>query len=116
LANDSENGFQAMLRAYRRLGNSGNYTKYVDIPIAGGVYLYDNGYSVCGFKWQSWGAAIEAGNTNITSLRFRGMNVECEAPVAPTTGTWEDGDIVYNTATSGTTALWIRAGGAWRAR
>jgi hypothetical protein len=120
LANASENGYQAMLRVYRRLGNSGSiYTKYVDIPVAGGVYLYDNGYSVCGFKWESWEAAIESGNTNITSLRFRGMNVECEADTAPTTGAWEDGDIVYNTATSGSamsTALWMRAGGAWRAR
>jgi hypothetical protein len=116
LANASDNGYQAMLRVYRRLGNSGNYTHYVDIPVAGGTYLYDNGYSDCGYRWESWGAGIEAGNTNITSIRFRGINVECEAPAAPTAGSWEDGDIVYNTATSGTTALWMRAGGAWRAR
>jgi hypothetical protein len=118
LANASENGYQAMLRVYRRLGNSGStYTDYVDIPVAGNVYLYDNGYSVCGFKWDTWEAGTkEVGNTNITSIRFRGINVECEAPAAPTTGVWEDGDIVYNTATSGTTALWMRAGGAWRAR
>jgi hypothetical protein len=118
LANASDNGYQAMLRVYRRLGSSGStgsYAEFVEIPLAGNLYLYDNGYSVCGYRWNSWGTAIETGNTNISAIRFRGINVECEAPATPPSGgAWEDGDIIYNTAITGSTDLWIRIGGAWR--
>jgi hypothetical protein len=110
-------GNQAMLRVYRGTSSS-SYSQYIDIPLTGSVYLYDNGISVCGFKWKTLTSTenITSANTNIVSIRYKGNKIECEAPSAPSYGTWQEGDIVYNTSTSGSTALWIYSGGAWRAR
>ncbi len=117
LAGVVSNGNQAMLRLYR--GTSTAYTNYVDIPVAGATYLYDNGISVCGFKWKALTSAenITTANTNITSVRYNGLNVECKAPAAPQTGvgTWREGDIVHNTSTS-STAFWIFLSNAWYAK
>lgn len=114
---EASNGNQTMLRLYR--GTSTNYSHYVDIPIAGANYLYDNGVSVCGFKWKMLTSAenITTANTNITSIRYNGINVECKASSVPQTGvgTWQEGDIVHNTSTS-STAFWIFLSNAWRAK
>jgi hypothetical protein len=106
-------GNQTLMRVYR--GTSTNYTQYVDIPITGTTYLYDNGISVCGFKWENIGSEyLTSLNTNITSICYKGKNIECYASSPPSLGTWQDGDITFNTGTGTTTAHWIYLSGAWR--
>jgi hypothetical protein len=55
-------------------------------------------------------------NLNITSIRYSGVNIECKAPAVSSYGTWQKGDIVYNTSTSSSIAYWIYLGGAWRTK
>jgi hypothetical protein len=124
LANSSTgNGNQLMLRLYRSTNVNfpvGSSTKYIDIPIAGAVYMYDNGISICGFKWKELtneeNIITTNANLNITSIRYNGVNIECKAPTVPSYGIWQEGDIVYNTSTSTTTSHWIYLSGAWRAK
>lgn len=37
-----------------RKKSSGADCKYVDVPVCGAKFLYDNGVSVCGFPWQDY--------------------------------------------------------------
>jgi hypothetical protein len=82
--------------------------------------MYDNGISICGFKWKELTSDenLTSFNTNITitSLRYSGANIECKAPTAPSYGTWQEGDIVYNTDISSTTSHWIYLSGVWRVK
>ena len=119
LANsETSNGVQAMIRLYR--GTSLTYTQYVDIPLAGAYYLYDNGFSVCGFKWETLTSDenLLTVNTNIISISYKGINIECKGTAAPPAGvgSWEEGDIVFNTNTGTNTTHWIYLSGAWRAK
>jgi len=113
-------GNQVMVRFYR--GISTNYTQYVDVPITGSTYLYDNGISISGFKWKTLTSSenLTSLNTNITSIRYSGKNIECKAPAAPTAGigVWQEGDIVFNTSPIiiPNTAHWIFLNGAWYAK
>lgn len=38
----------------KRMKSSGADCKYVDVPVCGAKFLYDNGVSVCGFPWQDY--------------------------------------------------------------
>ncbi|NDW12806.1 hypothetical protein D0T50_07870 [Bacteroides sp. 214] len=116
LSNARPCGNQAMLRLYR--GTSTDYTHYIDIPVAGAIHLYENGISVSGFKWKELTPSenILNANTNITSIFYKGKNVECKAPAQPLYGTWQEGDVVYNNNPNRLTSYWIYLGGAWRER
>ncbi|MDR2914317.1 MAG: glycoside hydrolase family 55 protein [Tannerella sp.] len=117
-ANGALCGNQSILRLYR--GTSTNYTQYIDIPVTGADALYDNGFSISGFRWKSIGGEyLTSVNTNITAIRYNGKNIECKAPAAPIVGTWTEGDIVFNTnpnTTNPNTVHWIFLGGAWRSK
>jgi hypothetical protein len=126
----TDNGGQVMLRLYRSTNSSfpvDSTTQFIDIPITGTRYLYDNGTSICGFKWEiltnnenifviKTPTLSTNANLNITSIRYSGVNIECKAPDVPSYGTWQEGDIVYNTGTSSSIAYWIYLGGAWRTK
>jgi len=119
VVNAEECGKQVMLRLYR--GTSLAYDEYIDIPVNGAQYLYDNGISISGFKWAILTVQenITIANTNITSIRYSGINIECKAPAPPTTGTWEEGDVIFNTnplSTNPNTAHWIYLNGGWRSK
>ena len=91
------------------------YTHYVDVPICGTKHLYENGISICGYKWQKLTEGILSGNTNIKSISYKGNNIECRSTTCPSVGSWQDGDIVYNMGT-GTNSLWIFINGRWIAK
>lgn len=38
----------------KRMKSSGADCRYVDVPVCGAKFLYDNGVSVCGFPWQDY--------------------------------------------------------------
>ena len=127
------NGYQVMIRIYR--GTSINYTQYVDVPATGTYMFYDNGISICGFKWKSLtaGENLATLNTNIIAIRYSGRNIECKSSIDPRDrtypiiGAWQEGDIIYNTNPvpyDDPTVLidppfinpahWIYLSGAWR--
>lgn len=43
----------------KRMKSSGADCRYVDVPVCGAKFLYDNGVSVCGFPWQDYTRADE---------------------------------------------------------
>lgn len=106
-------GYQAFIRVFRE---GGGRREYVDIPICGTEYLHDNGNSICGFKWKDQGN-IDHVLRNVTvpvgAVEFKGENVVLRASSQPASGTWTNGDIVYNTNTSSSNALWIRSNNSW---
>lgn len=108
--NADECGNQVMIRLFR--GTSTDYSEYVDIPVTGTSYLYDNGFSICGFRWKALSSndveKLPNVNTNISSIRYKGKNIECRATSLPTQGDWTDGDIVYERGN-----VWIRNGSSW---
>ena len=109
------NGNQTIIRLIRT-HTSGN-TNSVEVPVCGTRFLYDNGISVCGFKWQSDSKIDELTvNTMIQSIHFIGDNVICKGTACPTVGEWTVGDIVYNTGTASNNALWIYTVNGWQAR
>ncbi len=88
-----------------------------EIPVCGTRFLYDNGLSVCGFKWkQETSIAPLTVNTMIQSIHFVGDNVVCKGTACPTVGKWTVGDIVYNTGTASNNAMWIYTANGWQAR
>lgn len=101
-------------RLYRgkKEGNDVRYTHYVDVPICSTHYLYENGVSICGFKWKDLTAGVMHGNINIESINYKGTNIECKSPFCPSFGDWKDGDIVYNMGSS-SCVMWIRINNSW---
>lgn len=43
----------------KRMKSTGDDCRYVDVPVCGAKFLYDNGVSVCGFPWQDYTRADE---------------------------------------------------------
>ncbi|MEG1575137.1 MAG: hypothetical protein RR341_08735, partial [Bacteroidales bacterium] len=93
---------QIMFRLYRTDTNL-NKTVYVDVPLCGTIFMYDNGFSVCGYRWRDYSDAVNgfgAVNLGINSIKFRGDNIECWSDNYPTKGNWKKGDVIYNTGTA----------------
>lgn len=72
--------------------------KYVDIPICGTTYLYDNGLSVNGFKWtdcDDWNAVVV--NSTIEGFEYNSGKVRVFASgrLWPIGDGWKKGDVVY---------------------
>lgn len=111
------NGNQAMIRLMRTRTSGNAIYHSVEVPVCGTRFLYDNGISVCGFKWQLDSQIDELPvNTMIQSIHFVGDNVVCKGTACPTVGEWTIGDIVYNTGTASNNALWIYTANGWQAR
>ena len=117
IVNGDTCGRRTNFRFYRgkKDGNNIQYTHYVDVPICGTKHLYENGISICGYKWQKLTEGILSGNTHIKSISYKGNNIECRSTTCPSVGSWQDGDIVYNMGT-GTNSLWIFINGRWIAK
>ena len=111
------NGSQTSIRLMRARNSEPTAYHSVEVPLCGTHFLYDNGLSVCGFKWQSESSIAELPvNTMIQSIHFIGDNVVCKGTACPTVGEWTVGDIVYNTGTASNNALWIYTANGWQAR
>lgn len=111
------NGNQVVIRLMRARANGNTAYHSIEIPVCGTRFLYDNGLSVCGFKWkQETSIAPLTVNTMIQSIHFVGDNVVCKGTACPTVGEWTVGDIVYNTGTASTNAMWIYTANGWQAR
>ena len=96
IANDLGKG--NTLRIFRG-PSSGTYTSYVDIPNPKTVNLYDNGYSINGYKWITINSADVVTTTNgIAALNrtdiFDKVLVKGYGYSEPSLGTWKQGDII----------------------
>ena len=113
--------------------------RIAEVPVCGATFLYDNSVSVNGHLWRTPTASelskIESDITSynsipaslhpefvsaapgLSAIEFRDDNVTCQAPAKPTTGSWEQGDIVINTTapTNGNpqSGFWIKGGNGW---
>lgn len=107
-------GFQALIRIFRESSNS---KEFVDVPICGIQYMYDNGDSICGFKWTKYTTQPVLSNNTVPigAIEFKGRNIVMRSPALPNSGIWENGDIIYNTG-SGANTLWIRHNNSWIAK
>lgn len=111
------NGNQVVIRLMRARANGNTAYHSIEIPVCGTRFLYDNGLSVCGFKWKQETSIVPLTvNTMIQSIHFVGDNVVCKGTACPTVGEWTVGDIVYNTGTASTNAMWIYTANGWQAR
>ena len=110
----------------------------VRIPVCGARFLHDNSISVEGHLWTELGdeAAIAADISSydkeaehpefvsaapgLSAIEFRDDNVTIQAPAKPTTGSWEQGDKVFNTTApteeNPQPGFWIMGGNGWIAR
>ena len=107
-------GYSAIIRLHRGK-TKGIYTESVDIPMCGNIHIYENGFSVCGFRWGNLDILTNT-NTAIQSIQYSGYLIECRSKICPTAGNWQNGDIVYNTSSSGTNSMWIFTNSGWIAR
>lgn len=72
--------------------------EYVDVPVTGSRYIYDNGISVCGNKWREIDSILYPSKITVyKSLQIDGSSVSswCESLPDLTSG-WEQGDLLYN--------------------
>ena len=94
-----------------------NIIQFVDVPVCGSRSLYDNGISVCGYKWSSIQETDndkpsinevlnEISDKNMEMLRIIDGNVECFTKradgITPTSG-WKLGDVIHNIGSNITT-------------
>lgn len=85
-----------IIRLYRGTA-SGTYTHYVDIPNPKNANLYDNGYSINGYKWISSNNSVPTVNA-ITQIEridnYGSILARCKGYGSPTIGSWTQGDII----------------------
>lgn len=73
LGKDSDS-CEGLIRLYRTKTEDDNEsTCYVDVPLCGTQYIYDNGISVCGYKWSSQLPSDEVVtiDSDVTTLGFK---------------------------------------------
>ena len=103
---EDTNGNCSMVRLIReKVNDNSNQLEHrfqdVYVPVCGSRYLYDNGISVCGYKWSEpfQFLLLETSDKNMEMLRVIDGNVECFTKradgITPTSG-WKRGDIIYN--------------------
>lgn len=105
-------GNRYCVRFYRsHIQNEIQKNEYIDVPTCGSQYFYDNGDTICGYRWQE-GMGEFSNNLVLGSVQFTGENVICRSTTCPSTGNWKNGDIVYNMGAS-SNSLWIRINNSW---
>lgn len=105
---EDTNGNCSMVRLIREkvigdpnLNNLEFEAQEVYVPMCGNRILYDNGISICGYKWSEpfQFTLIETCDKNMEMLRIIDGNVECftkrEGGITPTAG-WKRGDVIHN--------------------
>lgn len=89
-----------------RSGRLQSKMEYVDIPVAGIMYLHDNNFSVNGYKWSAYDSkkAIDISTSYLPEwLQFRGANVKCffdKTDLQKPTSGWRNYDELVNGARS----------------
>ena len=89
-------GGKTMIRLYRiKMKDDGSGADPSSI-MCGAACFYDNGLSVCGYKWQPATMPL-AGVTGVESLTYHDENVDCRIANNTPGQSWKHGDVLYNT-------------------
>ena len=104
-----------MVRLFRESTKESNgeiqiFYEYVDVPVCGTQYLYDNGVSVSGYQWKSEGASSlflqNTSDKNLEMFRIIDGNVECFTKDNFTPGSgWKRGDVIHNISSNPSTLI-----------
>ena len=85
---------------------------YVDVPVCGSQSLYDNGISVCGYKWKkdenNEKFMQSSPSRRLTMLRKFNENVECFTNVnweSQLGDEWKLGDVIYKVGENQSTII-----------
>ena len=114
---EDTNGNCAMVRLIREKVNDNSNSNQLEfkfqdvyVPVCGSRYLYDNGISVCGYKWSDpfQFLLLETSDKNMEMLRIIDGNVECftkrEGGITPTSR-WKRGDVIHNISNTPSTYI-----------
>ena len=102
--------------------NSGSTFDYVEIPLCGARFIYDNYINVNGYPWlagqgTSTSAFFPAATPAlIDAVEFQNASIRAWDSARPSTTGWLKNDMVFNNGTSATPVLWSFNGTAWTAR
>lgn len=91
--------YEMMVRLFRNKVDDGGHLisrSYVDVPVCGTRFLYDNGISVCGYKWKAVEELPDVENcSNIDAIDFRDSTICMRSHGAiPATVKLKTGDMV----------------------
>lgn len=106
---ENQSGNCAMVRLIREKIEDNSFQD-VYIPVCGSRYLYDNGISICDYKWSTpfKFLSMETCDKNMEMFRIIDGNVECftkrEGGITPTTG-WKRGDVIHNIGSNPSTII-----------
>ena len=111
--NDNDvNNYEFMIRLYRhRSADAANVWQRVDVPVTGTQTLYDNGISVCGYKWENLTENILQtlpfySDNDMDRITYQGDSIMCRKPTKNTIVAnrvaFKPGDILVNTNPSTT--------------
>ncbi len=67
----------------------------VCIPLCGAAVLTDDGSNINGYPWVEFSSLLKIDPQEVSSLNYKGDNVECTMSERPISGTWVDGDVVW---------------------
>ena len=102
---------QVMVRLIRIDTSARNKVVYVDVPLCGTRFFYDNGFSICGYRWKDYTDEVDneflSSNSGMRSIKYHGENIECWSNSFPMFGKWKAGDTIYNTGTQSQEKIWI---------
>lgn len=111
--NDNDvNNYEFMIRLYRhRSADAANVWQRVDVPVTGTQTLYDNGISVCGYKWENLTENILQtlpfySDNDMDRITYQGDSIMCRKPTKNTIVAnrvaFKPGDLLVNTNPSTT--------------
>lgn len=92
-----QSSFEGILRLVRESVESGK-CQFVDIPVCGTPFLYDNGISVNGYPWASYGDSDKLTNLiEVNRIDYQGANARIFTPKRINGHSLMRGDVVFNT-------------------
>jgi hypothetical protein len=109
---DDVNNFEFTIRLFRRRSTDATTAwKTVDVPVCGAQILYDNGISVCGYKWKDLNENILQtipfySDNDMDRITYQGDSIMCRKQTKNSIDTnrvaFKPGDILVNTNPSTT--------------
>ncbi len=104
---DDVNSYEFTIRLFRRRSTDAtNSWKTVDVPVCGARILYDNGISVCGYKWKDLNENILQtipfySDNDMDSITYQGDSIMCRKQtknsIVANRVAFKPGDVLVNT-------------------
>ena len=104
---DDVNSYEFTIRLFRRRSaDATNNWKTVDVPVCGARILYDNGISVCGYRWKDLNENILQtipfySDNDMDRITYQGDNIMCRKQtknsIVANRVAFKPGDVLVNT-------------------